>query len=1010
MTINVSPTSGKDTTHHLRLVDADDTEVGFICENKKYKASVNPYPTMASQLRQGRGKEADRVPPFEDIALSDFSGGLAMLHHDEDASKYLDGKRIDTSRAGEVIHGGLETYTTGLRDFDESWPGNVSWQSMYSGGTETITTDFTCGASYNANSIVVILKKVGAPTGNITVSLRDAAGDLVSADTTKSLVVGTGCLTDLVSERVEFVFPAVAAITATTAYKVRVAYSGGSATAYVDVAVDGSGDLYYRVLDDTSDFNGIFFELNGGLYFMTQPLDRSASKLYLYGDRGVADANTGALTTLIDASKSAVWTADEWIGGVVKIVAEDGTEEDEPYRTITDNTTTTLTVSPAWKIEHTTETEYVILYPKWKLVQSLGEYCYDVTVAKYFAIFAVDGTGMARYEVREKAGAFLETLYEDGASHATNVLAITSGLKKGSWDSGTLHQVRSNASITYVGEKQLRTYATTDIYGWNVALLPYAKPFNSTTIANSDSYITTGRIWITLSGSVNGDIGHLKLDEPVDISGSRYIGFAIISTGTHSAGDIQFGFADSEGNRKNINLPAIPTANEWVQCSLEISPAPGSTSNSYDPTDITDLYFKTTTAVDSKTFAIERDYPMIRIEPHGDYFSAQHIFPLNTRVTNMIEYAGGSGTTVARPWVFTWRGPWYKEGDEFVKLYLGELSELEHPSNGKGVCVNDVYLYFNVGETIQSYYAGHLKSVGPDVDYGLPEARRGIPISMASYPGRVFAAIDAGSSGTSSVIYRRGHGWHEAYRAWGNERIRKIHAYARADTVDQLFVLEGADILWIPVSINAQTEADYEFTYESILETSRIYGGLRETEKYYHALTLITENLSTTNRYIQVDYRTSENSTWTTIGTNFITSPRQRQALISTNNVTGRWIQFRLRSYTNDRTETPKLVSAVLDSLERLDSANTYSFRIRLKEGYDLDLRDNKETQTGVEKFTQIESWVDDPKPLTMYTTSGFENNKLVFIEPERCQVLYSKIDDKGQEVRIYQLTLIEVA
>ena len=106
-------TDSPNPSHHIKLTDADSTEVGFITTDsvgdKKPLVSVSPYPAMASQLRQGRSKHADRVPPFEDIALSDFSGGLAMLHHDEDASKYYDGKRCDTSRAGEVIAGSAET-------------------------------------------------------------------------------------------------------------------------------------------------------------------------------------------------------------------------------------------------------------------------------------------------------------------------------------------------------------------------------------------------------------------------------------------------------------------------------------------------------------------------------------------------------------------------------------------------------------------------------------------------------------------------------------------------------------------------------------------------------------------------------------------------------------------------------------------------------------------------------------------------------------------------------------
>ncbi len=102
-------------------------------------------------------------------------------------------------------------------------------------------------------------------------------------------------------------------------------------------------------------------------------------------------------------------------------------------------------------------------------------------------------------------------------------------------------------------------------------------------------------------------------------------------------------------------------------------------------------------------------------------------------------------------------------------------------------------------------------------------------------------------------------------------------------------------------------------------------------------------------------------------------------------------------------------MSAVIDSLERLDSANTYTYNIRLKKGYDHDLRGQKEAYTGDEKFAQIESWVDSPLPLTLNSVSSSEDGKLVFIEPERCQMYYKKVDDPGQEVRMYQITLLEV-
>ena len=1009
MAIVVGPTE-PNPTHHIALTDSSSTQVGFITTDsvgdKKPLVSVSPYPTMASQLRQGSAKYADRVPPFEDIALSDFSGGLAMLHHDEDSSKYYDGKRVDTARVGEVINGPLETYTAGLRDFQESWPGNVTWSPIYTGGTTSLTSSFVSSSSdtWTAASVVFILKKVGSPTGTLTATFDIfGGGDSVS----KSLTINSDCLTDLVSERVEFVFTSTKALTPSTSYIVSIEISGGSSDSsnYIEVAVDGSSYPYYRLLDDTDDFDGIFFELNGGLYFITQPLDKSDSDLYLYGDRGVADSNSGALTTLVDATKS--WTNDEWIGGVVKIIAEDGTEEREPYRTITDNDSTTLTVSPSWNIEHTTETEYVILYPKWQKVQDLGGYCTDVAVGKYYADLCMDSGASQLYEVKEVSGAFSESLNDTGNWQHAHALITANEATYGQRDGGTLYDVQDYGDVSTVGARKLPAVSDNVLGGYlSYGLLEKAAPFNDTNGTGVTSYVNNGRIYIDMSGNVNGTIAHRTLDEPVDISDARYIEFRFLAAGSLSAGDLTFGIYDSEGNGIDINFPAT-TGGKSAYIYLTLTTAPGADTN-YNEKDITDLYIKSTTNVNTDMI-ITKDSPIIKLIPHGEYYADIWSLGQNVQVTNMIDYIGGGGETVSRPWIFTWKGPWYKEGSDFVKLYLGEMSELEHPDNGKGACVNDVYLYFNVGETIQRYYSGHLDSVGPDVDYGLPETRRGIPISMSSYPGRVFAAIDAGTSGTSSVIYRRNHGWHEMYRAWGNERIRKIHIYARADTVDQLFVLEGADILRLPVSINPQTEADYEYNYESVLETSRIYGGLRETEKYYHAISLVTENLSSTHRWIEIDYRTSENSTWTCLGTDFTASPRQRADLSSSNNVTGRWIQFRFRMYTDDKTETPKLVSAILDSLERIDSANTYTYNIRLKESYDHDLTGKKETPTGKDKFDQLETWIDDPKPLTLNSTSAFEDGKLVFIEPSRSRVLYSKADDKGQEVRTYQLTLIEV-
>lgn len=1024
MAINVSPTTGNDSTHHLKLTDSSGTSVGLICVDANGdripRVGITPFPQFASQLRQGTAKHSDRQPPFEDTPQSDFSGGLAMLHHDEDASKYLDGKRIDTSRMGEVIHGGLETYTTGLRDFDENWSGNVSWTHLYaSPGTESVTTSFVAGASYNVNSVVVILKKVGAPTGDVTVSLLNSAGATLKS---KALTIGTDFGSDLVSERIEFTFSSVQAITSTTTYKVKVAYSGGSSTAYIDVAVDGTGALYYRVLDDTADFVFKTFEYKNAIYGVSIFDDGSVSKLYILGDRGAADANTGALTTTIDATKS--WTPDAWIGSVVVITGGDGLLEEQNWRTITDNDATSLTHA-AWTIEHDTNTEYVILGNEWLLKQTLTGRVHDFTVVGDKVYFGFGYPGGAsptsggdedlfvrRYREYNSGGTWTEEISQEdnnhyGAEKLLGIMATDTSHHEIIIADMYLGSVTPNGS--FISKFQI-PYSSQDMYAVLGTLVENDRAWTDTIYSNSvpnpyycGSYVNVGADFTT------GKCAHWKLSNSLDIRNAEAIALrlninpaGVAQSNYTTAGDIRLVLADSDGAEDEYNLDG--TIEEWYDELLFLLD-PG-TANA-DMSKISDIYWKINSDEGQVNIIIWG--PILLVGDRGMTYRRWHSFESGELIKNMLEYAGGAGQVAKKPWILTDRSWYYIEDDIIKEIYLGELEELRHPRSGEGACVNDVYLYANAGETIQRYYAGKMDNIGPDADYGLPESRRGIPCTMASYPGRVLAGYDAGTSGYSSVTYRYGHGWHELYRAPYGQRIRNIHVFARADSVDRVYISEGADVLWVPISINPQTESGYEYTYESVLETSRIYGGLRETEKYYHALSIVSENLSSTHRYCQVDYRTSENSTYTPIGTNYNTSPRQRQSLTSTNNTVGRWIQFRLRSYTDDRTETPVYISIILDALERLDVNNMYQYTIELKEGKPIDLRGTEDNETGVAKLTQLETWVNDPKPLTLNTTSGFEDGKLVFLEGITKRVLYHKVDNKEHELRVADITLIEV-
>jgi hypothetical protein len=279
-----------------------------------------------------------------------------------------------------------------------------------------------------------------------------------------------------------------------------------------------------------------------------------------------------------------------------------------------------------------------------------------------------------------------------------------------------------------------------------------------------------------------------------------------------------------------------------------------------------------------------------------------------------------------------------------------------------------------------------------------------------SYPDRVLAAIDA-EDGTSSILAFNNVGWHEMYRAPNSgERIRSIHAFARPDQPDLIFFSEGADVGYISISINPETEEDYEYTYESVLETGRIYAGQRGLQKYFHSVELITEDLDA-NTTIEVDYKYSGDTTWTPIGTTFNTSPRQKEILSSDYDITGEWIQLRFRMYTSDNSVTPVLVSALLEAIQRQKVNYSYSFNVRLPKAKYEGLNGTKSSTTGDSVWSQLNTWIDNAQPVTISSVYSDLDGKVCTIEPPtNFRYITKQIGgDKLAEVRMFTLNLLEM-
>jgi hypothetical protein len=178
------------------------------------------------------------------------------------------------------------------------------------------------------------------------------------------------------------------------------------------VWLNSSFRMFFRIVDADVDRQWIPFLLEGVLFAVNKYADGTASTVYINGDQGYADDNTGVKTTLVDATKS--WTVDEWKGWRVKIIAGPGLGEN---RQIQSNTATALTVDTAWSTTHTTSTRYAIYGgPKWTLCTlstALTGVVNDVTVMQN-QVLMTQGSAIDLMRMHIKSDATYESKVSTG--------------------------------------------------------------------------------------------------------------------------------------------------------------------------------------------------------------------------------------------------------------------------------------------------------------------------------------------------------------------------------------------------------------------------------------------------------------------------------------------------------------------------------------------------------------------------------------------------------------------
>src|SRR3990170_3877777 len=231
---------------------------------------------------------------------------------------------------------------------------------------------------------------------------------------TQALIGGTTYWIRIKSNSVDFSANHYEVATSTTVGTTLKSSDGSSWSA-------ASVGLYFRMVGSDTRQKWHLFEYGGALFGATQPYSGAAGQLFINGDNGAADSNSGDKTLLNDATKS--WTTNEWANAVALIVAGPGKGE---FRKISSNTATALTVSPAWDTTHTTASDYVIIgSSKWteRATTGLTGPVTDVAVAQGVMYLAQgNAINIRRHREYNSSGTWTISDYADDGTNKADFL------------------------------------------------------------------------------------------------------------------------------------------------------------------------------------------------------------------------------------------------------------------------------------------------------------------------------------------------------------------------------------------------------------------------------------------------------------------------------------------------------------------------------------------------------------------------------------------------------------
>jgi hypothetical protein len=329
---------------------------------------------------RGQASALQHIPITEPVrqfseTQKDWTGGRGRKFAREDPTAFWDAKDTWTMTGGKVFPNPQWYFGSGIRTAIGTYEGSVTWRGCY--GSERYISDTfvpTASTAMTARQIMVKIKQVGLP-GTLRVGIYSHNAGTSSPDSLLASNTVTATAGKFESQDLEFAFSQ--ALGAATRYWV-VAYGAAAdnSSNHWEIATNAAGtggkvssdgttwaagsptySLYYRITPVEVQQKLYYFIFEKALYAISAKDANSAPELYINGDTGIATSATSSTLTDTAGGVGSAWTASAWAGYKVRIIAGAGVGQ---VRTISDNTTDTLTVTPNWRKTPTTTSRYII--------------------------------------------------------------------------------------------------------------------------------------------------------------------------------------------------------------------------------------------------------------------------------------------------------------------------------------------------------------------------------------------------------------------------------------------------------------------------------------------------------------------------------------------------------------------------------------------------------------------------------------------------------------------------